>query len=135
MSILFIPFDHLHRDYCVLKKANKNEDVVVLVESASMIAGAEWHPERLFFLISSARHFAAELRAEGFQVRYIKAQNTLDGIKQVQQEVSKVPVISAEPSSFRMTKSLADHGVQFVANDFFLTPRELFASWASSQKS
>ena len=135
MNILFIPFDHLHRDYGVLKKANKNEDVVVLVESASMIAGAEWHPERLFFLISSARHFAAELRAEGFQVRYIKAKNTVDGIKQVQQEFPNTPVISAEPSSFRMTQSLADHGVQFVANDFFLTPRELFASWASSQKS
>jgi deoxyribodipyrimidine photolyase-related protein len=135
MSILFIPFDHLHRDYGVLKNAKKNEDVVVLVESASMINGADWHPERLFFLISSARHFAAELRAEGFDVRYIKAKNTVDGIKQVQQEFPNTPVISAEPSSFRMTQSLADHGVQFLANDFFLTPRELFASWASSQKS
>jgi deoxyribodipyrimidine photolyase-related protein len=100
-----------------------------------MIAGADWHPERLFFLISSARHFAAELRAEGFEVRYIKAKNTVDGIKQVQQEFPSASVLCAEPSSFRMTRSLADHGVQFVANDFFLTPRELFASWASSQKS
>ena len=34
-----------------------------------------------------------------------------------------------------MTRSLGDHGVEFMANDFFLTPRELFHSWAASQKS
>jgi deoxyribodipyrimidine photolyase-related protein len=30
---------------------------------------------------------------------------------------------------------LADFGVSFVENDFFLTPRNLFASWADNQKS
>ena len=30
---------------------------------------------------------------------------------------------------------LTEFGVEFVPNDFFLTPRELFADWAGSQKS
>ena len=29
---------------------------------------------------------------------------------------------------------LAKFGVEFIENDFFLTPRELFADWAGSQK-
>ncbi len=118
-----------------MKGADKKSDLILLVESQNMLKGADWHPERNFFLISSARHFAEELRTDGFEVRYLKAENSVAGIKKVQKEFPKAVVISAEPSSYRMTRSLADHGVEFVANDFFLTPREFFHSWATSQKS
>ena len=66
--ILYIPFDHLHRNYGALKDANPKEDVIAFVESARMTTGRNWHKERLFFLISSARHFAASLEKEGFTV-------------------------------------------------------------------
>ena len=78
---LYIPFDQLHRKYGVLKGANAADDLILLVESQSMVKGADWHPERLFFLISSARHFAQALRDEGFDVRYIKAINTVAGLQ------------------------------------------------------
>ena len=133
--VLYIPFDQLHRGYGVLKSADKNSDLVVLVESQSMIAGDDWHPERLFFLISSARHFAAELTAEGFNVRYIKAENTVAGLQQIKEEFPAATFHAAEQSSYRLSRSLADFGVEFVENDFFLTPRALFATWAGSQKS
>ena len=58
--ILYIPFDHLDRRRGVLKDANPATDAVVLVESQRMLTGRPWHTERLFFLVSSARHFAAE---------------------------------------------------------------------------
>ena len=66
--ILYIPFEHLHRKFGALKDANPQEDVIVMVESARMTTGRNWHKERLFFLISSARHFAASLEHEGFTV-------------------------------------------------------------------
>ena len=62
-----------------MKGADKKKDVILLVESKSMINGADWHPMRNFFLISSARHFAQELRDEGFEVRYLKAVNSVAG--------------------------------------------------------
>lgn len=132
---LFISFDHLHADYGVLKDADTSNDLVLFVESRSMIGGAEWHPERLFFLISSARHFVEELRGKGFEVRYIKATNTVAGLKQVKKEFPKIEFITAAPSSYRLSRSLEEFGVACIENDFFLTPRELFASWAGSQKS
>jgi deoxyribodipyrimidine photolyase-related protein len=79
--ILYIPFDHLDRRRGVLKDANPATDVVVLVESQRMLTGRPWHPERLFFLVSSARHFANALAEEGFQVRYIPAPTTVDGLR------------------------------------------------------
>ena len=133
--ILYVAFDHLSRDHGVLNKANPATDLIVLVESARMTTGRNWHAERLFFLISSARHFAERLETEGFSVHYLKAPTTMDGLRQTQGEVGNLPIWAAEPSSFRQFAQLKEAGVRFVPNDFFLTSRVDFALWAGSQKS
>jgi deoxyribodipyrimidine photolyase-related protein len=133
--ILYIPFDHLHRNYGVLKDSNPKSDLVVFVESARMCTGRNWHPERLFFLISSARHFAEELQSKGYQVECVKAATTIDGLKQIQKKHGSLPIHCAEPSSFRQYQALKEFGVMFHENDFFLTSRSLFAEWAKGQKS
>ena len=132
--ILYVAHDHLNRDRGVLKSANRETDLIVLVESSRMTYGRPWHPERLFFLLSAARHFAAELEAEGFQVRYIQAASTIDGLERVRAEVGDLPVHSAEPSSFKQLELLREYGVTFVPNDFFLTSRPDFKLWADRQK-
>ncbi len=71
--IIYIPFDHLHRKFGAMKDADPKTDLIAFVESARMTTGRGWHKERLFFLISSARHFAASLEEEGFTVEYVKA--------------------------------------------------------------
>jgi len=133
--IIYLAFDHLHRDFGALKQANSADDVIALVESARMTTGRNWHKERLFFLISSARHFAQSLEDEGFTVEYIKAATTINGLEIISDKYKALPIISAEPSSFRQFTALKEYGVSFVENDFFLTPRSLFHSWASEQKS
>jgi deoxyribodipyrimidine photolyase-related protein len=133
--IIYIPFDHLHRKFGALKDADPKTDVIAFVESARMTTGRNWHPERLFFLISSARHFAKSLEDEGFTVEYVKAATTVDGLKTIQKKHKDLPITCAEPSSFRQFDQLKAFGVTFVPNDFFLTPRELFTQWADTQKS
>ena len=133
--ILYIPFDHLHREYGILRTANKSSDRILFVESKRMCSGRNWHPERLFFLISSARHFAQELVAEGFTVDYLQAATTQDGIEQYQRQNPNMTLHATKQSSFRLQRTLAELGAEFVENDFFLTPRDLFEEWASNQKS
>ena len=128
--IVYVPFDHLNRGYGALKNADPKTDVIAMVESARMTTGRAWHPMRLFFLISSARHFAESLRSEGFTVHYEKAPTTIDGLKKTQGLVPGAPIVCTEPSSFRQYAALKDFGVSFVANDFFLTSRADFALWA-----
>lgn len=132
--ILYIPFDHLHRDYGVLRDADPASDVVVLVESERMVRGDRWHPERIFFMVSAARHFASELRAAGITVAYLQAPTTIDGLKAARVEYGDLPIVCAEPSSFKQYADLKKFGVEFVENDFFLTPRKLFMEWAGNQK-
>jgi deoxyribodipyrimidine photolyase-related protein len=133
--IIYVPFDHLHRGYGALKNADPKADVIAMVESARMTRGRTWHPMRLFFLISSARHFAESLRSQGFTVHYEKAPTTIDGLKKFQRLVPGAPIVCAEPSSFRQYAALKDFGVSFVVNDFFLTSRADFSLWAGAQKS
>jgi deoxyribodipyrimidine photolyase-related protein len=133
--IIYVAFDHLHLKKGALKGANPKTDLVVLVESQRMLTGRNWNKERLFFLVSSARHFAEELRANGFQVEYIQAKTTVEGLAQVAKKHKGVPIVSAEPSSFVQYNQLKDFGVEFVANDFFLTSRADFITWAKAQKS
>lgn len=132
--ILYVPFDHLDRNKGVLKDLDPKTDVVVLVESARMITGRDWHKERLFFLISSARHFVQELKAEGVNAEYIKAATTVAGLDKAKSIYGVLPVYCAEPSSFRSFAQLAEYGVNFVSNDLFLTSRQDFMTWAKSQK-
>jgi deoxyribodipyrimidine photolyase-related protein len=132
--ILYIPHDHLNKNYGVLKNANRDTDAIVLVESARMLKSRPWHKERLFFLTSAARHFAYQLEHDGYTVRFIKAATTIDGLKSAQKEFGNLEISCAEPSSHRQQKQLQDFGVQFVENDFFLTSRSLFNLWAEKQK-
>ena len=118
--IIYIPFDHLHRNFGALKEADPKTDLIVMVESARMTTGRNWHKERLFFLVSSARHFAQSLEEERFTVEYLKAATTVAGLEKVQKKYPKLPIICAEPSSFRQFAALKAHGVIFVENDFFL---------------
>ena len=83
-------------------------------------------------MLSAARHFAEELRSEGFTVHFIKGENTAQGISSVAEKGQRI--VATEPSSYRLTRSLHDIGVEFVINDFFLTARTEFLSWAKSQK-
>ena len=133
--IIYVPFDHLHRNFGALKQADPKVDVIAMVESARMTTGRNWHKERLFFLISSARHFAKSLEVEGFTVEYVKTATTIEGLDVISDKYQGAPIICAEPSSFRQYGALKKHGVSFIENDFFLTPRSLFKAWADEQKS
>ena len=94
--IIYIPFDHLHRTFGALKESDPAHDVIAMVESARMTTGRPWHKERLFFLISSARHFAKSLEDEGFTVEYIKDVTTIDGLAKIEKKYKNIPVICAE---------------------------------------
>ena len=131
---IFVPFDQLHREYGALADANSKNDLIIFVESQRMLRSRTWHIQRLWFMISAARHFAHELTAAGFKVAYLKAESTRAGIKSVMKSEQITKVIAATPNSYRMSQELSDL-VEFIPNDHFLTTRDEFNHWAKNQKS
>ena len=131
---IFVPFDQLHREYGALADADPKKDLIIFVESQRMLKSRTWHIQRLWFMISAARHFAHELTAAGFKVAYLKAESTRAGIKSVMKSEQITKVIAATPNSYRMSQELSDL-VEFIPNDHFLTTRDEFNHWAKNQKS
>ncbi|MEY4647831.1 MAG: hypothetical protein RL009_247, partial [Actinomycetota bacterium] len=119
--ILVVPLDHLNRSAGVLRDADPSTDLIVMVESQRMLTGRPWHKERLFFMVSSARHFAEDLRAEGFTVDYRQAATTPDGLEQIWRHHGRLPTLSAQPSSFEQQRQFLGLGIELVENDLFLT--------------
>ena len=106
--LIYVAFDHLNENYGALKNSDPAKDVIVLVESKRMTTGRKWHEQRLHFLISSARHFAQHLESLGYKVRYEKAATTIDGLQKIKKEFPDLPLVSAEPSSFRQFVALKE---------------------------
>lgn len=131
-ALIYLAHDNLNRSAGALRDADPERHAIVMVESQRMLRAARWHRQRLFFMLSAARHFAAELRSDGFEVHYLKSSDTAAGISSISGNYSSV--MAVEPSSYRLTKSLSQIGVELTPSDFFLTSRVDFASWASSQK-
>jgi len=133
--LIYIPFDQLNVEHGSMKIANRDTDHIVLIESQRMVEGRKWHKQRLQFLISSARHFADALEADGWQVTYFKAANTADGLREMHTLHPGAEIVCATPNSFRLKQQLEEFGVTFVENDFFLTSQSLFELWADKQSS
>ena len=119
--------------YGLLKEANPKETEILLVESQRMLKSRKWHFQRLFFLISAARHFVKDLEDNGFKVHYLKSNSTREGILEFINKTGIKEIETLEPSSHRLTREISDI-TKFYPTDFFLTSRQEFSDWAKVQK-
>lgn len=100
-----------------------------------MLTTRKWHLQRLFFLMATREHFLQELREEGFTVIFIHSKDTAAGITQFRKDFPGSELIAAQPSSHKQLQQFQELEITLLPNDFFLTPRPLFAQWAQGQKS
>ncbi len=134
MRLLYVSHDQLTISHGLLATADPNTDVIVMVESKRMLESKKWHQQRLWFLLSAARHFSHELKTKGFQVHYVKAATTLAGIESVMAEIEIRDVHANEPFSHQLQDNLTSAGITLHPHDFFLTSRTEFLDWAKTQK-
>lgn len=134
-AVRFIAFDQLGLQSKILDSIDKATELILFVESDANLRGRRWHIQRLFFLVSSARHFAQELAATGYQVLYLKSQDFSSAFKGINDAFPSAAKVAMEPASFRLHRTLIDHGFKLLENDLFLTPKEEFQAWATSKKS
>ena len=133
--LLFIPFDQLNQSRGVLREADPTTDRLVFIQNETFIRSRRWHRQRLFFLLSSARHFAAEMERKGFTVDWLYGENIGGTLRAHAQNCGGLEIWATHPSSFALLNALNNCGARLVDNDFFLTTREQFEEWASTQKS
>ena len=132
--LLFITFDQLNRERGVLRTADPQHDRIVFVQNDAFIHSRRWHRQRLFFLLSSARHFAAELESDGFKVDWLRANNVGSALRDHAKQLGNIEIWATKPSSYGLLAALQKCDAHLVDNDFFLTSHEQFDEWAATQK-
>ncbi|MEC7241730.1 MAG: cryptochrome/photolyase family protein [Myxococcota bacterium] len=133
------PCDLNRRHACV--PDDPNQGTVVFVESIEKGASLPFHKQKLVLVISALRHFAQELRKEGFEVEIVRAATYVDGIRKHVERHASSSVEALVPRDVGLEKSLraADFGVPLRLYDdggeggHFLLTREEFREWAGEK--
>ena len=62
--------DQLTANLSALREADRETDVVVMAEVIEEGTYVPHHPKKIALVLSAMRHFAEQLRSEGWQVAY-----------------------------------------------------------------
>lgn len=135
LDTVWVLGDQLNRRSGGLVAREPGECRVLLVTSESKIASKRWHRQRLHLVLSAMAHFAAELRAEGFEVDHRTAPSLARGLRSHREEFDVGRVVVMEPMSWDGRQMLAQLDVELVPNDQFLCHYGDFAEWAGERTS
>jgi deoxyribodipyrimidine photolyase-related protein len=127
--------DQLNRQIGALKDAHPDTHQVVIVESQGKISSQPWHVQRVHFLIASMRRFAQELRAEGFDVDYRRANSMRSGIADHVAERAPSRVVITEPNSVTARTLVASLDVDVVPSNQFLCHPDEYVEFMGTRKS
>ncbi len=146
-TLRFILGDQLTRSISSLDGVDAAHDVILMVEVMGEATYVPHHRQKIALIFSAMRHFAQELREEGFQVDYVKLDNpgnTGSFSGELQRAIKRhgtEAVIVTEPGEWRVLEAMRDwreeYGVDVHIRDDsrFIASRNEFAQWADGRKS
>lgn len=133
MRTVWVMGDQLNRRIGALVGARTSDTRVLLVESAALFERGGFHRQRIHLVRAAMRRFAAELRAEGFDVDLISAPTLADGLEEHRRRLTPAEVVATEPNGRGVAELLARLGVRTVRSNQFLCHRDEFAAWAAGR--
>ena len=131
--VILVPFDQLSLTKGAMQGADPSTDQITMVTSRAMLASRTWHAQRVHLLLSAAAHHAEALRERGFVVHEREAGTVVEGLSDMRQELPGIELVATTPRSRSLQVALEGAGVQLIADDSFLTPRDDFADWSATR--
>ncbi len=136
--------DQLHHQLATLKALDRTRDVILMAEVVEEVTYVNHHPQKIALIFSAMRHFAKELKAEGWRVRYHTFQparpirSLLDFVQAQQQLFPVTELVITHCGEYRLQQQIEQHWSQQLQlpvqclndNRFFCSP-EQFRKWAS----
>jgi deoxyribodipyrimidine photolyase-related protein len=111
---------------------------VILIESLSYVRQRPYHRQKLVLVWSAMRHFAEELRAAGWAVTYVRADDFEQPLRQWIQEHRLTTVRVMEPNDHPFTQMMTNMDLgcplEVVPNNHFLWSTAQFSEWAGARK-
>lgn len=107
-NLIIVLGDQLSSDLSSLKYFSKDDDAILMAELQDEASYVNHHKKKLIFIFSAMRHFAQNLKEQGFKVIYNEFKDGKKSFSEViSSEVKKLnpkKVIVTEPSEFRVLK-------------------------------
>jgi len=91
---------------------------ILLIESAHLLHSRPWHRHKLIFTLASMRHFAAELRAAGWDVDYSAAPTFAAGLRAHMHDHAPARIHVMQPNNWRARRFLDDRAAEFRLHIF-----------------
>jgi len=134
--------DQLSHDLSALRAADKSRDVVVMAEVMDEGTYVPHHPKKIALVLSAMRHFADELRAEGWQVAYTRlddpeaSRSVVGELMRRGQAHGTTQVVATQPGEWRLIEALdaAPLSVTQLPDDRFICSLDEFDRWAEGRK-
>ncbi|MGB6229132.1 MAG: cryptochrome/photolyase family protein [Litorimonas sp.] len=138
--------DHLSHDLSALQYADKQSTRILMVEVKEEARTVPHHRKKLIFLFSAMRHFARELREDGWQVDYVELtdpDNRHDFTGEVERaldrhEIEEITV--CQPGNWRVQETVKSWEARFglrvtiTPDDRFVCSQGEFDAWAEGRK-
>ena len=140
--LILVLGDQLSQELSALQAGDPATDVVVMAEVADEAGYVPHHPKKIAFLFAAMRKFAAQLRKDGWDVRYTQLDDTENAgsivgeLLRRTEETGAKEVIATEPGEWRLIEALKDAPLTLtlLEDDRFLASHMEFERWAEGRK-
>ena len=134
--------DQLSHDLAALRTADRETDLIVMAEVSDENTYVPHHPKKIALILSAMRHFAQELRDDGWQVAYGRlddpdvSQSIVGELMRRGQAQGTTDVLLTTPGEWRLIEALqaAPLTVEMLPDDRFIASLEAFDAWAEGRK-
>ncbi|MEX0346934.1 MAG: cryptochrome/photolyase family protein [Rhizobiaceae bacterium] len=145
-KLVVILGDQLSSEISALRQADRGADRILMAEVDGEASYVKHHKKKIIFVFSAMRHFAAQLRNNGWTVDYVKIDDpgnsgSITGeVERVVSTFSVKKIVVTHPGEWRLKREMSRWREQFgipvdiVDDDRFLTSPNEFATWADGRK-
>ncbi len=146
-KIILVLNNHLSLNIASLKSQNKRDTCVLFIETFDQFSDINHHKKKLVFFMSAMRHFAEELKTNGWYVKYQFLENDENSqvleteIKRVIRQTCASDLITVEANSWQLQQRIlsieTDCGVKvtILNDDRFICSNIDFLDWSKDRKS
>ena len=140
--LILILGDQLDKQNTALKDYDSQRDEVIMIESVPEAQVVWSHKAKIALFLAAMRHFAQELKAEGYSVHYIQdsSLSIVDALKDTLEQKNISHLVCIEPGEWRLKLAIeklaqdANLHLDMREDDHFYCSHREFREWAAKKK-
>ena len=141
-TIVLILGDQLSLTISSLRDRDKASTTILMCEVAAETGYVQHHKKKIAFLFSAMRHFAEELRAQGWAVDYVTLDDPLNThtfggeVQRALVRHAATSIVITSPGEWRVLDDMQrwSPAPQILPDDRFIASNAEFAAWAEGRK-